>query len=104
MKSRPGSSDTEAYVFLISLFRTSISISTSTAITASSVTHRVDRACPASHQREPGIARASHSLSPFSCLGDGGGSECAARLPRRSGDEQTAGAGEQGDDGDRRLR
>jgi len=33
MKSRPGSSDTAAYVFLISLFRTSTSISTSTAIT-----------------------------------------------------------------------
>src|SRR5256885_10613810 len=76
MKSRPGSSETEAYVFLISLFRSPTSISTSTAI---------------------GPPR-------FGLLGNWGGSERRPCLPGGGGNEKAARAREQGDDHDRGAR
>src|SRR6266536_4613733 len=91
MKSFSGSCETDAYVFLISLFRTSTSISTSTAIT------------PPQLGSFTGHGASHRHCSPY-LLGDRGGSERSPRLPRGHGNEQAAGAGEHGDDQDRRLR
>src|SRR5205823_6728053 len=85
MKSFSGSCETEAYVFLISLFRTSTSISTSTAIAP------------------PSFGKFVHSALSIS-LGDRGGPKRWPRLPGCRGNEQAAGAGERGDDHDRRSR